>query len=126
MKEKEPRPSERPITAFVLALLAGLWMLAVGGMMAGFNWGPGMMGGWMWGHGMMGGLAPSPFWWPWFGIIAGIVVLVGAAMLYARPEQRQGWGIVILVASALNLLIGIGGVLASLLGLIGGALALAR
>ena len=110
------------MVAFVLSLLAGLWILAVGSMMSGSHWGPGMMGGWMWGHGMMRGFLP---WWPWFGIIAGIIVLVGAAMLYARPEQCRGWGIAILVAAALNLFIGMGGVLASLLGISGGALALA-
>jgi hypothetical protein len=31
------------------------------------------------------------------GLIAGIVVLIGAAMLYAKPEQRQTWGIVIIM-----------------------------
>jgi len=102
-------------------------MLLAGAMMSGYGlawrsgWGDmgGMMGGggWMWGHGMVS-------WWPWFGLLAGIVVLVGAAMLYAKPRQAHAWGIVILVASALNLFLGMGGILASLLGIIGGALAL--
>jgi uncharacterized membrane-anchored protein len=83
------------------------------------------MGGWMWGHGMMGGFVSTSPWWPWFGIIAGVVVLIGAAMLYIRPKQAQGWGIVILIVSALNLFFGMGGLLAGLLGIIGGALALA-
>jgi hypothetical protein len=100
-------------------------MLFAGGMVFGSGWGPGAMGGmmgaggWMWGHGLSTG-------WPWFGIIAGIIVLIGAAMLYARPEQGPAWGIVILIASALNLFIGIGGLLASLLGITGGALALVK
>lgn len=115
----ESQQTEKPTAAFVLSLLAGLWMLAAGGMMYGFGWGPGAMGGWMWGHGMIGSV-----WWPWFGIVAGIVVLVGAAMLYAKPEQRQGWGVVILVASALNFFVGMGGLLAGVLGVIGGALVL--
>lgn len=124
MQEDKPQAEQKPVTAFVLALLAGLWMVTVGGMMAGFGWRSGGMG-WMWGHGMMGGsfASPSP-WWPWFGLIAGIVVLVGAAMLYARPAQSRGWGLAILVASALNLFLGMGGLLASLLGIIGGALAI--
>lgn len=133
MEEKELWASERPIAAFVLALLAGLWMVAVGSMsmmtrsgFIGWGWGAGGMG-WMWGHRMMGGFGASPpLWWPWFGLIAGIVVLVSAAMLYARPAQSQGWGIAILTASALNLFLGMGGLLASLLGLVGGALALIR
>ncbi|MFN4219069.1 MAG: hypothetical protein ACK4HB_07305 [Candidatus Bipolaricaulia bacterium] len=119
----ENQPVEKPIAAFVLSLLAGLWMLAAGGMMSGYDWED--MGGWMWGHGMMRGFAPT-LWWPWFGIIAGIVVLVGAAMLYAKPEQRQTWGIVILIASALNFFVGMGGLLAGVLGVIGGALALSK
>jgi hypothetical protein len=91
----EKAPVEKPTAAFVLSLLAGLWMLATGTMMSGV--GEWVMGGWMWGHGMMRGLAPT-LWWPWFGLIAGIVVLIGAAMLYAKPEQRQTWGIVIIMA----------------------------
>jgi hypothetical protein len=55
----------------------------------------------------------------------GIVTLVGAIILYTRPEKARGWGITILVASAVNLLFGMGGLLASLLGITGGALALA-
>ncbi len=119
----ERTPVERPTAAFVLSLLAGLWMLATGTMMSGVGeWG---MGGWMWGHGMMRGFAPT-LWWPWFGLIAGIVVLIGAAMLYAKPEQRQTWGIVIVSASALNLFFGMGGLVAGVLGVIGGALALSK
>jgi uncharacterized membrane protein YfcA len=63
-------------------------------------------------------------WWPWFGIFAGIIVLVGAVMLYVKPEQRRTWGVVILVVSALNFPVGMGGgVLAGALGVIGGVLA---
>ncbi len=113
--------AEKPTAAFVLALLAGLWMLASGAMMYSFGWDG--MASWMWGHGMVRGFAPA-LWWPWFGILAGIVVLIGAGMLYSRPAQSSGWGIVILVASALNFFLGMGGLLAGVLGVIGGALAL--
>ena len=119
----EKAPAERPTTAFVLSLLAGLWMLASGAMMSSAgDWG---MTGWMWGHGMMRGFAPR-LWWPWFGTVVGIIVLVGAAMLYAKPEQRQTWGIIILVVSALNFFFGMGGLFAGTLGVIGGALALSK
>jgi len=127
MQEGQPQEEQKPIAAFVLSLLAGLWVLAARGMMSGSSWGPGarggMMGtgGWMWSHGIV-----SSLWWPWFGIIAGIVVLIGAVMLYVKPEQRQGWGIVILTASALNFFLGMGGLLAGVLGVIGGALALGK
>lgn len=123
---------ERPTAAFVLSLLAGLWMLAMGGWTMSRSpgsgaWSPngwgmgGMMGsGWMWGHGFTG------LWWPWAGLVAGIVVLVGAAMLYARPASAPAWGVAIVVVSALNFLFGMGGFLASVLGVLGGALAMSR
>ncbi|NOX44991.1 MAG: hypothetical protein GXO72_04595 [Caldiserica bacterium] len=111
---------ERPVGAFVLSLLAGIWMAGAG--IAMYGWvGP---VSWMWGHGMMGGYAGWPR-LPWLGLVFGVVVLVGAAMLYSRPEKSQGWGIAILVVSAVNLLFGMGGVLASLLGIVGGAWAVA-
>ena len=86
-----------------------------GGMMGDWH----SMGGWMWGR----GTRSFGVWWPWFSIIAGIVVLVGAVMLYVKPEQRRSWGVVILVASALNFFVGMGGLLAGTLGVIGGVLA---
>ena len=115
----------------MLSLLAGMWMLVMGGWMLSWSpgsngaWGPngwgmgGMMGsGWMWGHGFTG------IWWPWVGLIAGVVVLVGAAMMYARPHSAPTWGVVIVIVSALNFFFGMGGFLASVLGVIGGALAM--
>jgi hypothetical protein len=136
MSDGQVQPSEQPTVAFVLSLLAGLWMLGMGGMMDGFGWG--MMGGgrglgygqgmgqwegmqgWMWGRGMQAfGLR-----WPWFGLLAGIVVIIGAVMMYTKPQQHRSWGIVILVLSALDFLLGMGGVLAATLGVVGGALAL--
>ena len=125
MSEEQIQRTEQPTAAFVLSLLAGLWMLAAGGMMGGFGWGGMMggwhrMGGWMWGRGMRS----FGVWWPWFGVFAGIVVLIGAVMLHIKPEQRRSWGVVILVASALNIFLGMMGLLAGTLGVIGGVLAL--
>jgi hypothetical protein len=120
---------EPPVAAFVLTLLAGLWMLGTGGMSFGMM-GPGITGGsgsWMWGHGMMhpymthAGFGP---YFPWLGAVGGIVLLVGAVVLYTRPEQSRTWGIVILVVSALSALVGMGGVLAGAVGVIGGVLAM--
>jgi len=125
MLDEQIQRTEHPTTAFVLSLLAGLWMLATGGMMDGFGWGGMMggwhrMGGWMWDRRMQS----FGLWWPWFGIFAGIVVLVGPVMLYIKPEQRRNWGVVILVASALNIFLGMMGLLSGTLGVIGGVLAL--
>ena len=126
MSEGQVQRTEPPTAAFVLSLLAGLWMLAAGGMMAGFGWGGMMggwqgMGGWMWGR---GGIRGFGVWWPWLGVVGGIIVLVGAVMLYTKPEQRRTWGTVILVASALNFFLGMMGFLAGTLGVIGGVLAM--
>jgi len=125
MLEEQIQRTEQPTEAFVLSLLAGIWVMAAGGMMGGFGWG-GMMGGW---HGMGGwmgsrGIRTFGAWSPWIGIFAGIIVLVGAVMLYVRPEQRRSWGVLILVASALNIFIGMMGLLAGTMGVIGGVLAL--
>jgi len=123
MIANQPKPVERPIAAFVLSLLAGLWLLARSGMMR--DWGHqswhGRMHGWMgeWGPGELFGIG-----WPWLGAIAGIVLLVAAVALYVRPEARRDWGIVILLTSGLQLLFGMGGFLAAILGLVAGALAL--
>ena len=125
-QDEQIKPAGQPIAAFVLSLLAGLWMLAAGGMMGGFGWG-GMMGGsqgmhgWMWGRGNVRGF---PLWSPWFTVAAGIFVLIGAVMLYVRSEQRRSWGVVILVVSALDIFWGMMGLLAGTLGVIGGVLAL--
>jgi hypothetical protein len=128
MKERQSQEARKPTAAFVLALIAGLWMLATRGVLAGFGWNPGMRGHWMWGHSMMrgvGGIVPVLFWGPWFGIIAGIVILLGAVILYSNPAKAQGWGVVILIVSALSLAVGMGGFLPGVLGIIGGALAIA-
>jgi hypothetical protein len=125
MPEGQIQTDEKPVASFVLSLLAGLWMLTAGGMMGGFV-GGGMMGGWpgmhawMWGHGVRSFGA----WHPWFALLAGAIVLVGAIMLYISPEKRRSWGVVILLTSALELSFGMMGLLGGVLGVIGGALAL--
>ena len=121
MTASQRQPAERPVAAFVFSLLAGLLLLARSGMM--YGWGHGTWHGRM--HGWMGPWGSDAFalGWLWFGAIAGVVLLVAAVALYVRPEARRGWGIVILAASALQLLLGMGGFLAGLLGLVGGALA---
>ncbi|KPL18675.1 MAG: hypothetical protein AMJ92_06990 [candidate division Zixibacteria bacterium SM23_81] len=72
-----------------------------------------------------GDVLPSLWLWPWLGVIAGIIVLLGAAMIYSKPAKAQGWGMAILISSAISLIAGMGGFLAGVLGIIGGALAIA-
>jgi hypothetical protein len=120
---------QRLTGAFILSLLAGLWMLGSGVMMYGMHYD---QGSWMWHQGMMRGMGVgygmgqgTVLWWPWFGFIAGVIVLVSAAMLFTRPAQARIWGMIILILSAVDALVGMGGLLAGTLGVIGGALALA-
>ncbi len=120
--------------AFVLSLMGGILILMSGFvssvwfMMGGSNfWG--MMGGGMmdgWGR-MMGGYGFPFGFMGWFSIVtlvAGILVIIGAIMLNARPVEHLTWGIIILIFSIVSF-IGMGGfVLGGLLGIAGGALAL--
>lgn len=117
-----------PTTAAALSIVSGVWMIVTATMSYGFAWhrmGRSMFAGWMWCNGMAGHVAPG-FLWPWFGVLAGIVVLVGATRIYTKPVQSSGWGVTILMVSVLNLLFGMGGLIASLLGIVGGALAMSN
>lgn len=78
------------------------------------------MNGWMWGR----GVHTFGLWWPWFGVAAGILVIVGAIIVFLNPSQRRSWGAVIAVVSALDFFLGMGGLIAGVLGVIGGVLAM--
>jgi hypothetical protein len=83
----------------------------MGGMM-------GMMGG------MMGGMMSG--WFLSIPVVAGILVIVGAVMINARPQETTLWGIIIIIFSIVGFT-GMGlSFLGSILGIIGGALALSR
>lgn len=99
-----------------MGMMHGMDFMRDGGFMRGG-------GSWMWGHGMMRSIAPV-WWFPWFGPIAGIIVPIGSVFLYSKPEQSRTWGLIILVVSALNFLVGMGGLVAGTLGVIGGTLAI--
>jgi hypothetical protein len=98
-------------------------MMGGNGMMDGFS---GMMDGYesmMHGFGVpLGYMSVLSI----IGLIAGILVLIGAVMLNARPEDHVTWGAIILSFSVISLL-GMGGLyVGALLGIAGGALALSR
>lgn len=139
--------NQTPSIAFILSLIAGILMLVggiitsawfmSGGYTAGYNTGYyGMMGNGMMGGfgGMMNGYQSMmhSFGVPLgymsglsiIGLVAGILVTVGAVMLNARPRESTTWGVIILVFSIISLL-GMGGFyVGALLGIAGGALAL--
>jgi len=139
---------ETPTTAFILSLIAGVLILLSGiltsvwfmnggysfnygngGMMNGYG---GMMGGFsgmMTGYqNMMSGLGVHSSYMTGFsiiGLIAGILVMIGAIMLNARPSEHTTWGAVIIAFSVISFL-GMGGFwIGALLGIAGGAVALA-
>lgn len=128
--------SEAPMAAFILSIIAGALLLAGSGMMtsmqAYFPFYGGMMGNYFGGYyGMMGpyyggtgGLGGLFYLATALGLVSGAIVLVGATMLYSRPERTFTWGLVILVFSIVGL-VGLGGFfVGSVLGVIGGALAM--
>ncbi len=136
---------QTPVTALALSLTAGVLMLVSGivGYLwftgTGINYGFGMMSGY---HNIMGGFSGmmngfqnmmTGFGVPFgditgfsiIGLISGILVLVGAIMLSARPAQHMTWGAIIIAFSVVSLF-GMGGFyVGALIGIAGGALALA-
>src|SRR5208283_5054207 len=141
---------KRPTAAFVLSLLAGIFIIigggvrymmssligsyggygGFGGMMGGYG-GYGGFGGMMngyngYGYGMMRGLGFGFGLMGIIGLVFGIIVIVSALMLNNRPKEHKTWGILILLFSVLSVLgimmsvFGIG----ALLGIIGGILAI--
>ena len=125
---------EAPTASFVLSLIAGIIILAGSGMMRTVSYGGpyyGMMGGY---YGMMGGyygMMQGYGYGGWFygaaaiGLVAGIVVLVGAIMIYSRPRNASTWGLLVLIFSILSFF-GMGGFfIGAILGVVGGALAMA-
>jgi hypothetical protein len=139
--------SEKPTVAFVLSLLAGIFILLRGGLMSmrsfwfGGYGGYGMMNGYngyggysgyggmmnSYGfYGMMRGLGIGFGIMGIFGLVFGIIVIISALMLHNRPSQHTLWGILIIIFSTLSVF---GGMLSGLelgliLGIIGGILAI--
>lgn len=59
-----------------------------------------------------------------FGLICGIIVTTSSVLMRLKPAQRQTWGILVLVFSVLGFF-GLGGfIIGSILGIVGGILAL--
>ena len=131
----------RAVAPFVLSLIGGVFILLGAIVTSMFTFGSaaivgsmsssmsGMMGGMdgQTGMGMMiGGMMGV---YPIFSIIglaSGALVILGAVMLYNRPFEKDLWGAVIIAFSILGIFGGMGGfVIGLVLGIVGGALALA-
>lgn len=123
----------KPMAAFVVSLLAGLWMLvpSVAGCMGGHGWmrrggmmdgmRHGGMGTWMWRHGYMHD-SMTVGTWSWIGLALAVFVCIAATIVYARPQARTAWGVAIMVGSVAAAATGVG-FLPAVMGVVGGMLA---
>ncbi|HEX9261404.1 MAG TPA: DUF6114 domain-containing protein [Candidatus Bathyarchaeia archaeon] len=115
--------SEKPTKAFKLSLIAGILILGNSAL-----------------------LGAAATWFPWViptlpgstnnstvpfasltavGLTCGILVLLGAMMLYSKPVSKKAWGIIIMVFSIPSVITGGGFLIGWILGIIGGAKAFA-
>jgi hypothetical protein len=59
------------------------------------------------------------------GVIMGLIMVVGAFMMYSKPTSAKMWGVIVLILSIISWVTAFGGLfIGFLLGLIGGILAL--
>ncbi|MCI4337237.1 MAG: zinc ribbon domain-containing protein [Thermoplasmata archaeon] len=110
----------RPTESLVLCIIGGILILAAAGLEVAIgtvvpqNVPFGSFGGTL----VLSGL---------FGIVCGILVLLFGAMVYTQPQHHVLFGVLIIVFSVLSLTSFAGGfVVGFILGLIGGALAIAH
>ena len=116
--------NEKPTKAFTLSLIAGILIISNSAL-----------------------LGAAATWFPWIiptlpgssandttvlmrlaavGLIFGVLVLLGAIMLYSKPANKKAWGIIIVVFSIPSVVTGGGFIIGFILGIIGGASALSR
>jgi uncharacterized protein involved in cysteine biosynthesis len=125
-----------PTTSYILSLIGGLIVLLYGLMslvMFGLygpywndigDWMGGMMGGYHDFMGFYGGAYEFFTVLTIIGLVCGILIVVGAVMLRANPQDHAMWGTVIIIFSAISF-VGMGGFfIGAVLGIIGGAFAI--
>jgi hypothetical protein len=129
-RSNEPqRGGPIPVAAAVVTALAGVWLLVtalvmglghhpVHGRMHG-------MGRMLWHHEMIMRYRGQVF-WNWFGVVAAILLFVGALLMVLKPASAIAWAAAVVILSILVLLSGAGGILAGALGIVGGILAIRR
>jgi len=102
--------SEKPTAAFVLSLIAAIFILLNGALIAALG---AILFAFFPGFGIL--IAA-------LGLVFGIVVLVGAILLWSKPGMHVGAGVLVLLFSIFSLIIGGGFIIGFILGLIGGIL----
>lgn len=108
----------KPTAAYVLSLIGGIIGLIVGFLLIVLAAIVASSAGGYYNYGYPGPALPAAFWGDigvWC-LITGIIVIISAAKLNANPWKHTEWGLIILVFSIIGL--------ATLLGSIGGILAL--
>src|SRR5207244_10929327 len=105
--------AEKPTAAFVLALIGGIFILlgAIVVMALASVIGSLMLIG--------GGDSNLAFLYGVVGLILAMLVLVGAVMLWMKPQQHVMWGVVVLLFSLFSIITTGGVFIGLILGLIG-------
>lgn len=111
--------AEKPTAGFVLGLIGGIFILlnalliiAAAAIFAGLSGLPGMPAG----------ASDIVTIYAAIGLIFALLVLVGAVLMYMRPQQHVMWGVVVLLFSLFSIIIGGGFIIGLILGLVGGIL----
>jgi hypothetical protein len=113
-------PGEKPTAAMVLSLIGGIFVLLGGAFIA-------FLGSVISSLSLAGTGAASATLLALglVGVIFGIIMILGAVMMYTNPQSHTMWGVIVLILSILSWIVAAGGLfIGFLLGLIGGILAL--
>ncbi len=104
---------DKPTAAFVLSLIGGIFVLLVGIFEA-------VVGAYF--LAFLGAVGAVVL---FLGVVWGLLMIVGAVMMYVKPEQHTVWGIIVVVFSIVSWYPTLGGFfIGFILGLIGGILGL--
>ncbi len=115
-----PPPRKKAVAGFIISLIAGVLILINAIMVfAMMSFIFGMAGSIMPGLGLAVELMGA------MGLIFSIIVIVGAIMIYS-PGREVAGGILVLIFSILSIIIGGGFFIGLILGIIGGALGIAK
>jgi len=112
--------SEKPTAAFVVSLIAGIFILLGAIVMMALS---SMLGGLALGVGA-GAAAGIVLIYGAVGLVFAILVLVGAVMLWMKPKSHVAAGVIILLFSLFSIISTGGFFIGLILGIVGGILAI--
>jgi len=106
-------PMTKPTAGMVLSVLAGVFVI-IGGL--SFLLVQGVFGYYLSGIAIEAVCAP-------IGVIIGVIMIIGAADAYSKPQRDVPWGVTIIILSLVSWAFALGGmIIGSILGLAGGIL----